>query len=167
MPEWTARRIFEELADTDQRRAMLTDFWRFGDAPTKQAALAYLAKALNFRAVTLGKMPPEKKAALLATRLGGGEVEHFLEVALMAHHMQRARPLMTAFLDRWGIAHEDGAIVAEDGGEAPAPQAVREAVAALAGSFERRDVRLYLAAAGLLMGEEWSRATWPVVDELG
>jgi hypothetical protein len=166
MSDWNARRIFEQLVDADRRRDILADFWRFADAPTRAAAQAWLAKALNFRAVTLGKMPPDKKAGLLAARLGAAEAEPFLEAALMAHHMQRARPLMAAFLDRWGIEHDEGAIVAEDGGAAPGPEAVRAAASELAATFDRRDVRLYLAAAGLLMGEDWSRATWPVVDEL-
>ena len=30
----------------------------------------------------------------------------------------------------------------------------------------KSNVALYLASAGLLMGEEWQKATWPVVDEI-
>jgi hypothetical protein len=164
-PAWTARRILKELVDADRRRDILADFWRFADAPTRLAAQAYLARALNFRAVSIGKMPPERKAELLASRLGGAESEQFVETALMQYHMHRAGPLMAAFLDRWGIAHTDGEIADPDAA-APAIADVRAATAALAGAFDRRDVRLYLAAAGLLMGEDWRQATWPVVDEL-
>jgi hypothetical protein len=162
---WTARRILKELADANRRREILADFWRFADAPTRLAAQAYLAKALNFRAVSIGKMPPERKADLLASRLGGAESEQFLETALMQYHMHRAGPLMAAFLDRWGIAHTDGEIADPDAA-APSTADVRAAAEELTGTFDRRDVRLYLAAAGLLMGEDWRRAAWPVVDEL-
>jgi hypothetical protein len=32
--------------------------------------------------------------------------------------------------------------------------------------FPPRDVAIYLASAGLLMGEGWRDSTWPVVDEM-
>ena len=43
---------------------------------------------------------------------------------------------------------------------------MRAAVEALAGNFDRADVRLYLASVGLLMGDDGRRATWGVVDEM-
>ena len=43
---------------------------------------------------------------------------------------------------------------------------VRGAVRDLEGTYDRRDIALYLASAGLLMTNEWRDATWPVVDEL-
>jgi hypothetical protein len=48
---------------------------------------------------------------------------------------------------------------------APSEEQVREAVKAVDG-FQPRDVAIYLASAGLLMGDDWRAATWPVVDEL-
>jgi len=36
----------------------------------------------------------------------------------------------------------------------------------LEGTYDRGDIVLYLATAGLLMSEGWRDATWPVVDEL-
>jgi hypothetical protein len=164
-PEWTARRILKELADADRRRTILADFWRHADAPTRAAAMAVLAKTLHFREVTLRKMPPEKKADLLASRAGTPEIEQFLQTALLAYHTHRANDLMAAFLDQWKIPHTNGEIEADEVG-APDEAQVRAAVDALAGSFERADVRLYLAAVGLLMGDDWAAATWPVVDEM-
>jgi hypothetical protein len=165
MTDWHARRILRELTDGERRKEILGDFWRHAEAAQRGAAEAYLAKALRFREVTVRKMPPAKKADLLAMRLADPEAEPYLEMGLMQYHLHRAGGLMAAFLDHWGIAHVDGAIA---DGEAAAPdvEAVRGAVAALAPSFEPRDVRLYLAAAGLVMGEEWGRATWAVVDEM-
>jgi len=43
---------------------------------------------------------------------------------------------------------------------------VRDAVRELRTRFDSRDVAIYLASLGLLMGEPWDGATWPVVDEV-
>src|SRR5688500_13852890 len=165
MTEWHSRRILRELVDGGRRKEVLADFWRHADPAQRGAAEAYLAKALRFREVSVRKMPPAKKADLLAMRLADPEAEPFLETALMQHHLHHAKALMAAFLDHWGIPHVDGAI---GDGDTPGPdvEAVRAAVAAHAGSFDRGDVRLYLASAGLVMGEDWQRATWTVVDEM-
>ena len=87
-------------------------------------------------------------------------------MALMQYHLHRANDLMAAFLDFWKVPHERG-LIGADAGPAPDEESVRAAVAALAGSFDPADVRLYLATAGLLMGDEWQSAMWPVVDEMG
>ena len=165
MADWNARRILKELADPERRRLILADFWRFEDAEGRLAAQAYLAKKLHFRDVTIKKLPPEKKGELLAARMVDPEVEHFLGMALMQYHLHRARPLMAAFLDQWKVPHEDG-VVGENAGEGLDAEKVRSAVGALEGQFDRADVRLYLATAGLLMGDDWREAMWPVVDEL-
>jgi len=165
MSEWNARRILKELVNADRRRAILADFWRFADTPTRQAAQAFLAKALKFRDVTIKSFSPDRKADLLASRMAVAEAEPFLDTALMQYHIHRANALMAAFLDHWHLPHTDGAID-EEGVASPSEAGVREAVAALAGSFAKDDVRLYLASVGLLMGDDWRRATWGVVDEM-
>jgi len=70
---------------------------------------------------------------------------------------------VAAFLDQWKIPHVNGSIEVDDY-PAPNEAQVREAVAAV--EQPKEDVRLYLAAAGLLMGDDWRAATWPVVDEM-
>ena len=162
---WTARRILKEIADPDRRRAVLAAFWRHGDNQSRLMAQMQLAKALHFRDETIRKMSPEKKAELLASRIGVAEFDQFLEIGLMAYHTHHANEMMAAFLDRWGVPHENGTIEAD---EYPVPNAeqVRDAVKALEGQYDRRDIALYLATAGLLMADEWQGATWPVVDEL-
>jgi hypothetical protein len=165
MTDWNVRRILKELVDADRRRMILADFWRFADPQSRLAAQSFLARALHFRDVRIKQMPPEKKGELLAARIANAEAEPFLEAALMQHHVHRANALMAAFLDRWGVPHVDGAIEADD--VTPPDEAkVRDAVAALAGQFDAGDVRLYLASVGLLMGDGWRQAAWPVVDEM-
>jgi hypothetical protein len=162
---WTARRILKDLADTDRRRRILTSFWRFGEDNAKAIAIVQLARALHFRDETLRKMAPEKKAELLAGRAGSAEFEQTFESALMLYHTHEQRPMLAAFLDQWGVPHVNGSIESDDY-KAPTADAVRDTVTKLESQFDRRDVAIYLASAGLLMADEWRDATWPVVDEL-
>lgn len=162
---WNARRILREIADADLRRRILTAFWKHADTNSKVMAQMQLAKALHFRDETIRKMPPEKKADLLASRIGTPEFEQFLEVGLMAYHTHEKNSLMAAYLDHWKVPHENGSIEGDDY-TAPNADQVREAVTTLEGQHERRDVILYLASAGLLMGDDWAKGVWPVVDEL-
>jgi hypothetical protein len=164
MTEWSARRILRELADSDRRRKVLTSFWKYGDATAKAVAVAQLAKALHFREDTLRKMPAEKKADLLAARIGSAEFEQTLETALMLYHTREASDMMAQFLDRWSVPHVNGSIEVDDY-KAPSSDQIREAVRELS-SFDKRDVALYLASAGLLMDDAWREGAWPVVDEL-
>ena len=161
---WTARRILKDLADGDHRRKILTAFWRFGDEQMKAVAIVQLARAMHFRDETIRKMAPEKKAELLAGRVGSPEFEQTFENALMLYHTHEQSEMLGAFLDQWGVPHKNGSIEVDDY-TPPAVDAVREAVRKL-DAYDRRDVAIYLAAAGLLMTGAWRDATWPVVDEL-
>jgi hypothetical protein len=160
---WTARRILKELADPDRRRRILTEFWKQGEQNARLTAQMQLAKAMNFRDQTIRKMPPEKKADLLASRLAAPEFEQYFEMALMAYHTTHQSAMMAAFLDLWKVPHENGSIESDDY-TPPTAEQVREAVQALEGQYDRADVLIYLASAGLLMADAWREATWSVVD---
>lgn len=160
---WTARRILKELADTDRRRAILTAFWKHADAQHRMIVQMQLAKMLHFREETIRRMPPEKKADLLAARIGFPELEQYLEMALMQYHTAQKNEMMAAFLDRWNVPHENGSIESDDY-TVPTADQVREAVKELA--YDPADVKIYLATAGLLMADQWREATWPVVEEM-
>jgi hypothetical protein len=160
---WTARRILKELADSDRRRAILTTFWKHADTQHRLVVQMQLAKLLKFREETIRKMPAEKKADLLASRIGIPELEQYLEMALMAYHTTQKNEMMASFLDRWNVPHENGSIETDEY-TVPTTDQVREAVKD--STYDPADVRIYLATAGLLMAEGWRDATWPVVDEL-
>jgi hypothetical protein len=162
---WTARRILKELADPDRRRAILTHFWKHADPSHRLVVQMHLAKALHFREDSIRKMPVEKKADLLASRIGVPEFDQFLEMALMQYHTREKSGMMAAFLDRWNVPHENGSIEADDYA-VPTAEQVRAAVKELEGTYDPADVRIYLATAGLLMADAWRESTWPVVDEL-
>ncbi len=162
---WSARRIFKELVDPDRRKQVLCDFWRHAEPTSKAMATAQLARALHFRAETLRKLPVEKRAELLASRIGDPEFDQHLETALMLYHTHEAKEMMSAFLDKWGVPHVNGSIEVEEY-TAPNADQVRAAVRDLEGTYDKRDIALYLASAGLLMTDAWRDATWPVVDDI-
>ena len=87
-------------------------------------------------------MPREKKARQLVAL--GAVSELVAARLLVAYHLAQQRPMMGSFLDALGIAHEQGLIEDE---ELPAPPAekLREAAAAIAGSYPAGDVALYLS----------------------
>jgi hypothetical protein len=161
---WTSQRILKELADSDRRRDILTAFWRHAEPSAKLMATALLARALHFREESFRKMPIEKKADLLAARAASPDFQQYLEMALMQYHTHQKNEMMAAFLDRWQVPHNNGSIEVEDYA-APNADQVRDAVHELS-QYDRRDVAVYLASAGLLMAEGWRDSTWPVVDEL-
>ncbi len=161
---WTARRIVRELTDADRRRRILTAFWRHADEGSRLVAASQLARALHFRADTIRRMPPEKKAELLAARAGSAEFDETLASALMLYHTRDQREMLAAFLDHWKIPHVNGSIETDDY-TPPSAGAVREAVRALEPRFDRRDIAIYLASVGLLM-ESWREGVWAVVEEL-
>jgi hypothetical protein len=164
--EWSGRRILRELCDAGRRVEIFTAFWLHADDMSRRVASAQLARSLKFRESSLRKLPVDRKAQMLASRVGSPEYEEFLEAALLAFHLAKRKELMGAFLGYWEIPHVDGAI--DEGTYAPPTrEKVEGALAALAERFDRSDMILYLATAGLVMGEsgsEWRNATWPVVD---
>jgi hypothetical protein len=161
---WDTKRILKELADAPLRRKILSAFWRHAEPHARLLAAAQLAKTMHFREETIRKMPLEKKADLIAGRIGSPEFSEAFAIALMQYHTHSQAEMLAAFLDTWGIPHENGSIEVDDY-KAPDSDAVRAAVAKL-DQFPPRDVAVYLASAGLLMGDEWRESTWPVVDEL-
>jgi hypothetical protein len=162
---WTARRILKELADAGRRRRIAAAFWTHADAQTKAMAIVQLARSLRFRDETIRKMPADKKAELLASRATLPEFEQTLEAALMHYHTHEQNEMLGAFLDAWNIPHVNGSIEVDDY-TPPSAEQVREAAGELRGRFDARDVAIYLASLGLLMGEPWDSAAWPTADEL-
>lgn len=161
---WNARKILSNIADSDRRRRVLASFWKHGETHAKLMAQMQLAKALHFREETIRKMSPDKKADLLGSRIASPEFEQTLEMALMQYHTHEQTAMMGAFLDEWKIPHENGSIEADDY-PTPSTDQIREAVNKLT-SYDQRDVALYLATAGLLMGDDWRESTSAVVEEL-
>lgn len=168
MSNWTAPTILAELCAPERQVEILATFWKKAPAPTRTAALQLLARAMRFREVTLRKAPPPKKAAWALKRLRDPSLEQVFREALLAWHMEHARPLMSACLDSWGVPHEDGVVEAEEY-ELPDSAGMAERLDGLRADWPDEDLALYFAAAGLVMGEErpeWRDGLWPMVDTL-
>lgn len=160
----TIKHILRDLADADRRRKIGVAFWKHADAQSRAVATAQLAKAIHFREESLRKLSSDKRGEMLVARAGAHEFDEALAAALMHYHTHEQSEMLGAFLDEWKIPHVNGSIETDDYA-APTVEQVRDAVRAL-DRFDPRDVAVYLATAGLLMGEEWEKATTPVVDEL-
>jgi hypothetical protein len=117
-------------------------FWRDEHAGAEQAeAVAAIAARIKFRAKSVIGMPIDKRARHL---VGMGAVSELLAARLLvAYHLAQQRPMMAAFLDSLGIAHDEGLIADEDL-KPPEPEALKAAAAALSNAFPQEDVSLYL-----------------------
>jgi hypothetical protein len=133
-------------------------FWRDDqtDAGMQQVeAIVSIARRLNFRAKSVQALPLEKRAKHLAQM---SDVSDAVATrALIAYHFSAKRPLMGAFLDALGIAHEDG-LIKEESVPAPAKEKLAAAIATVRGSFPAEDVDLYVRTLAALDGETWAEA---------
>lgn len=134
-------------------------FWQDEHGLEQQVeAVVAIARKLKFRPKSVQQQPLERRAKQLAHMADVSET--IATRALIAYHLTSERPMMGAFLDALGIAHENGLITAED---MPAPSADKIAAAAktLAGAFPADAVALYL---NTLLTQDPD--TWSALDGL-
>jgi len=87
-------------------------------------------------------LPVDKKARHL---IAVGAVSELVAARLLvAYHLAHQRPMMGAFLDALGIAHEEG-LINEDEVEAPSDERLAQAAKAIAAAYPADDVALYLS----------------------
>jgi hypothetical protein len=137
-----------------ERRVEAADlFWNDEHSAEQQMeAVASIATHMKFRARSILALAPEKRARYLAQLPNVSDA--IAARALVNYHLERQRPMMGAFLDQLGIAHENGLISEEN---VPKPDAgkVKEAVQHLAANFPAEDVSLYLATLVSQDPETW------------
>jgi hypothetical protein len=140
----------------DARLKAADAFWRDRDSPSIEVphaeAVTLIARRLKFREQSVLALPADRRAKYLAELPDLSDT--LATRALIAYHFEHQRPLMSAFLDALGIAHENGLITAEEVA-APAPDRIATAVDALRGTFETPDVDLYLRTLAALDGDTW------------
>jgi hypothetical protein len=118
-------------------------FWTDQEAGMEQAeAVALIAQKIKFRAKSVIAMPTDKKARHLATFPNVSEL--VAARLLVAYHLAHQRPMMGAFLDAVGIAHESG-MIADEELKPPPADALQKGAAAIATQFPKEDVALYLS----------------------
>ena len=139
-----------------RRLAAADAFWRDESAEDIQAqhveALVLIARRLNFRAKSVQALSTEKRARHLAQI---GDVSDAIATrALIAYHFQTQRPLMAAFLDALGIAHDSG-LITEENVAAPGPDRLAEAIEKIRAAFPADDVTFYLRTLAALDSDTW------------
>ncbi len=128
----------------DLRTSAAKAFWADEQAALEKAeAVALIARQIKFRPKSVISLPIDKKAK----HLGGlAQVSDLLAARLViAYHLEHQRPMMRAFLDLLGIAHEDGLIKDEEP-KKPDDATLDNAVKELASKFPKQDVARYFWA---------------------
>ncbi len=118
-------------------------FWSDDESVDQQVeAVAAISNRMKFREKSVVGLPLAKKARYLASLPTVSEA--VASRALVHYHLARQRPMMAAFLDALGIAHDNGLITEENVGR-PDRERMKTAVAGLASSYPPEDVALYFA----------------------
>ena len=125
----------------EQRLRAAAALWREDQATNDQMhATQLIAKHMKFRPKTVAGLDNDRKARYLAGVLD--LPEDLAARMLVLYHVAEQRPMMGAFLDAVGIAHDNGLI--GDDVVAPDPTKLAAAAAALAREYPAHDVSLYL-----------------------
>jgi hypothetical protein len=158
----TPAHIWREMT-AEQRLTAAAALWADADSVPQQAeAVQAVARQLRFRPQSVLKLSAEKRARHLAALRT--VPESLASRALVVYHLASRRPMLEAFLDSLGIAHEDG-LIAEGAKDAPGPEKLRDAAAALLASFPPADVRVYLLTLAVQDPATWAPLE-PIVSEL-
>ena len=144
----------------EQRHRAARAFWRDekGAAERTQAVLL-IAQQLKSRPKTVAGLDDERRARQLASVPTLPDA--IAARVLMFYHLAEQRPMMGAFLDALGIAHENGLI--KDDGAKPDPAKVAPAAAQIAKQFPAEDVQLYFKTLLAQDPETWGRLQEMVV----
>ena len=147
-------------AMTPEKRALAAEaFWAERDGLEQQLeAMTLIARHHNFRVKFVQALPREKKVRYL---VGLPAIPDALAARLLvSYHLAHQRPMLGAFLDALGIAHEDGLIAEDPEGPIPAER-LTQAADSLQQTFPPGDVALYFAT---LMTQD--PETWGALAEL-
>ena len=155
MTDWTEyrpSRLWKKLSP-ERRVAAAELFWADEQSTEQQVeAVAALAAHMKFRAKSVVALPLDKKAKYLATLPSVSD--SVAARALVNYHLETQRPMMGAFLDSLGIAHEDG-LISEESVAKPDPDKLKAAAADLSTKYPQDDVALYLSTLVSQDPETW------------
>jgi hypothetical protein len=158
LTEFRPSRLWKKLSP-ERRIAAAELFWADEQSTDQQIeAVAALAAHMKFRAKSVVALPLEKKAKYLATLPAISD--SVAARALVNYHLERQRPMMGAFLDSLGIAHESG-LINEENVSKPDPEKLKTAATGLAAKYSQDDVSLYFST---LVSQDPD--TWGALAEL-
>jgi hypothetical protein len=130
-----------KLMTPDQRQRAARAFWSDEEAADDQIqAVLLISQQKKFRPKTVIGLDLDRKTRHLASL--STLPDALAGRALILYHLAEQRPMMSAFLDALGIAHEDGLIKEDD--VKPDAAKVAPAAADIAKVFAPDDVSLYL-----------------------
>jgi hypothetical protein len=136
----TPARLWKHMT-IDQRTRAARAFWADEEATDDQVQAALLiAQQKKFRPKSVLALDDERKSKHLASL--PNLPEQVAARALIAYHLDAQRPMMGAFLDALGIAHENGVIQEDD--VKPDEAKLAPAVDAIEKAYPAEDVSLYL-----------------------
>jgi hypothetical protein len=145
-------RIWKRMSQ-ERRLEAAELFWADDESAEQQVeAVAAIATHMKFRAKSVVGLSTSKKVQYLSRLPTISDA--VASRALVQFHLQLQRPMMGAFLDALGIAHEEGLITAEKI-EPPEPDRLKEAVAQLSSSYPPEDVALYFSTLVSQDPETW------------
>jgi hypothetical protein len=144
--------LWKQMSESQKLRAAEA-FWRESDGVEQQVeAMALLAQKLKARPRYIQGLPIDKRARHLA---------HYHEMPdllaarmLVSYHLAHQRPMMSAFLDAIGIAHDNGLITEDPKGPVTSEQ-ISAGLAALQGAYPSDDIRLYFSTLLAQDPETW------------
>lgn len=146
-------RIWKRLTP-EQRLAAAEPFWNDEQSTEQQVeAIAAIASRMKFRTKSVLGLPLGKRMKYLT---GLPNVSDTIAArALINYHLAQQRPMMSAFLDSLGIAHEEG-LITEENVSKPDPEKLRAAATDLVTKFPPGDVALYFSTLVSQDPDTWS-----------
>ena len=136
----TPVRLWKQMTAA-QKLAAARAFWNDEEAADDQVqAVMLIAQQKKFRPKSVIALDVERQAKHLASL--STLPEGLAARVLILYHLAEQRPMMGAFLDALGIAHEDG-LIQEDNVQ-PDASKLAPAAATIRSAYPAEDVSLYL-----------------------
>lgn len=135
-------RLWKRLS-AEQRLAAADAFWRDEQSTEQQIeAVAALATHMKFRTKSVLNLSHEKRTKYLTTL--PTITDTIAARALINYHLEHQRPMMSAFLDSLGVAHENG-LITEENLTKPDADKLKAAATDLASKYPPEQVSVYLS----------------------
>jgi hypothetical protein len=147
----TSNRLWKTLTP-EERNLAAAEMVKDPTPLIRASVTAVVAETRKMRAIAARKLAPEVQARIVATVRDPGEV--LASSLLVALHLGPRKPMLIAFLNALGLAHEEG-VLKDDSTEPVALDRLEQACAALR-SEPNAAVRVYLNTLWLQDPERWA-----------
>jgi len=136
----------------------------YEDRETRPEADTAIAAAIHFRSTSVRKLPVAQRIGYLLRAVRPDD--SLATSLLLALHLGRRQPLLSAFLDRMGIPHDEGMIDPDHELGKPSAEQLADPVARLYAEFPQDQVEAYLACLLAMDPDSW-RGLLDVIRERG